>query len=83
MALVHDYGVEPGERVQAQHLRPQLIVQDVGILQQQRLQLLREWARISMIDPLLYCMDKISIKTPNPKCRLFLKKVLSARRLSV
>ncbi len=39
MALVHDYRVESGEGVQAQHLRPELIVQDAGILQQQRLQL--------------------------------------------
>ncbi len=35
----------------------------------------------------IYSMDQISIKTPNPKCRLFLKnlpvKVLGGRYLSV
>ncbi len=65
MALVHDYGVEPGEGVQAHHLRPQLIVQDAGILQQQRLQLSKEWARISMKGPLLYFMDQILIQALN------------------
>ncbi len=85
MALVHDYGVEPGERVQAQHLRPQLIVQDAGILQQQRLQLSREW------DKNKYARSIAVFHGPNintsPKCRLFLKKlpvkVLVGKCLSV
>ncbi len=67
MALVHDYGVESGERVQTQHLRPQLIVQDAGILQQQRLQLSREWDKNKYRRPnaVLYYITVLGIRTPS------------------